>query len=118
MSAEARRNLAVPLEVRVRLPDGTELRHWAVNLSAGGVCLHASERLASKEGLLLSFALPGISIRDAADVEIEGIGAHVVWEGDADANRFFEIGLSFEGMSREHAELLREWASQPTNRRR
>lgn len=121
MSAEARRNLAVPLEVQVRLPDGAELRQWAVNLSAGGLCLHASERLTSKEGLLLSFELPELpsaSIREDTTVSMESVAAHVVWEGDVGPNRFIEIGLSFEGLSKEQTERLTEWASQPTNRRR
>lgn len=111
MSTEARRSFAVPLEVLVRLLDGSERREWAVDLSAGGLCLHASERLPDEGILLLSFEL--------ADVKLTDIAAHVVWEApDPGGRRFYETGLSFESLSVEEQGVLREWAAQPTRRRR
>ncbi len=111
MSAEARRNLAVPMAVRVRLPDSEERREWAVNLSAGGLCLQARERLPVDTTLLVSFELESIRVSDAP--------SRVVWESaDSDTHRFHETGLHFEALPPETAAAIEAWASQPTRRRR
>ncbi len=117
-SSEARRNLPVPLRVSVSLPDGREAQEFAVNLSAGGICLHCTNALLDAieagEGpdrVHLRFEVP--------DGPVVSTAARVVWSSEREEpTRFREVGLGFEGLDADVLRALTAWAELPIDRRR
>jgi hypothetical protein len=113
--SEPRRELAIPLPVRVERPEGGISTEYAVNLSPGGACLHLECRLAVGARVRLTFDLPP----EGPHIEVL---AAVVWSSDAaerpSGTRFFETGVRFEELPEAARQKLLAFASQPTDRRR
>jgi len=114
MAPEPRREFAVPIPVEVRRPDGTSEVEYAVNLSPGGMCLHAKAPLSAGAEIQVSFRLPPTGIY------VES-GAQVVWctsQGLARGEGHHEIGILLRDVSESLRGQLEAWACQPANRRR
>ena len=58
MTQEPRRDLSVPLPVKVECPDGSSRHEYAVNVSASGICLHAKAPLTVGDEVRVAFQLP------------------------------------------------------------
>jgi hypothetical protein len=110
--AEPRRNLSLPVRAELDFEDGTKRVEYAVNLSAGGVCLHVHEPLPEGE-MTVTLEVPSGPRLSAR--------ARLVWFSTVDAGSaesFIESGLQFVDLPRETRELLSEWAAHPIDRRR
>lgn len=114
MTQDPRRDLSVPLPVRVERTDGTTRHEYAVNLSASGLCLHAKQPLSIGEELRISLRLPA----DARDIQAV---AKVVWtshQGDElPLPRCYETGLYLLEVAACDAERLAWFVSEQVDRR-
>lgn len=82
-------------------------RAWALNLSPGGIGLHAAERFAAGETVSVRFVLPdgGPAIRARA---------RVVWverPAPEAAARFREVGLRFEALRGEERDRVQAFVA-------
>jgi len=111
MAPEPRRQFAVPIPVEIRHPDGRTEVEYAVNLSPGGLCLHAKLPLAVGERIRVVFCVPPAGCR----VESE---AQVVWSMPQGTGELFETGIHLEHSDFAVFAELHDWASQPVDRRR
>lgn len=113
--SEPRRDFPVPVPVEVQPPGEPAREELAVNLSPGGVCLHAREPLREGEAVEVRLDLPP----DGPRVEARG---RVVWTSRHtaadDAPRFWEVGIRLEALDPEVRARIAAWASQPAHRRR
>jgi uncharacterized protein (TIGR02266 family) len=113
--AECRRDLAVPIRVTLTRPGGEQSKEYAVNLSAGGVCLHVREPLDAGTRVRLEFELPS----DAGSLHLDG---RVVWcthDGErGDLARFCEMGIQFEGLPAALRDRLARFAAEVADSRR
>jgi uncharacterized protein (TIGR02266 family) len=113
--AESRRDLAVPIRVTLTRPGGEQSKEYAVNLSAGGVCLQVREPLGVGARVTLDFELPS----DGEPVHLSG---RVVWctdEGELGGHaRFCEMGLQFDKLDPALGERLARFAAQAGDSRR
>lgn len=100
MAPEPRRHLPVPIPVGVCTADGRWRTEYAVNLSAGGLCLQLPEALIPGEAVQVAFELPH------SGTKLEVV-ARVVW-AHREA-RFCEMGLAFEELDPEAQEALRRY---------
>lgn len=115
MNPEPRRDFPVPVRVELLAPAGGERAEYAVNLSGGGLCLHAREPLEEGTAVRVRLELPP----RGPHIEAQGV---VVWTSrhtatDA-APRFWEVGIRFEGLDADVRDRIEGWASQPFDRRR
>jgi len=111
MVPEPRRQFAVPIPVEILHADGHTEVEYAVNLSPGGLCLHAKVRLPVGERVRVSFSVPP----EGCLVESE---AQVVWSMPQGTGELFETGIHMEHRDVAVYGELHDWASQPTDRRR
>ncbi|NNL84761.1 MAG: hypothetical protein HKP27_03870 [Myxococcales bacterium] len=111
MKGEPRYQLAIPIPVRLERADGSASTEYAVNLSAGGMCLHLREPMDPDEKLVLRFRVPGIDVLVATR-------ACVVWSQevkvDALGGLHIETGLRFEGLDPNTRRQIFEFASRPS----
>ena len=114
MTQDPRRDLSVPLPVKVERRDGTTRHEYAVNLSASGLCLHAQAPLPIGEELRVSFQLP------ADPRPIQAVGK-VVWTSHDGAEpplpRCYETGLFLVQLEAGDAERLAWFVSAQVDRR-
>jgi hypothetical protein len=114
LTQDPRRDLSVPLPIRVERRDGSERDEYAVNLSSSGLCLHAREPLEIGEELRVAFQLP----RDRR--EIRAI-CKVVWKHEGDVGscvpRFYETGLFLVEVASADAERIAWYVSEQVDRR-
>lgn len=114
MTQDPRRDLSVPLPVRVERADGTTRHEYAVNVSASGLCLHAKQPLSVGEELHVSLRLP----RDAHEIRAV---AKVVWtnhRGEAlPLPRCYETGLFLVEIAQGDVERLAWFVSAQVDRR-
>jgi hypothetical protein len=114
VSQDPRRDLSVPLPIRVERTDGSERDEYAVNLSATGLCLHAREPLEVGEELRVAFRLP------SDRREIRAV-CKVVWKDDCNGNshapRFYETGLFLVEVASADADRIAWYVSEQVDRR-
>ncbi|MDX1650380.1 MAG: PilZ domain-containing protein [Myxococcota bacterium] len=115
MSPEARRDFPVPVRVEVRRGSGQTRTEYAVNLSGGGLCLHAREALDEGEELDLGLELPPDGPRLEARGRVVWVSRHTATDT---APRFWEVGVRFLEVATAHRERIEGWARQPIDRRR
>jgi len=91
LTQDPRRDLSIPLPVRVERADGSARDEYAVNVSASGLCLHAETPLEIGEEIRIALRLP------CEGAEIQA-AAKVVWTRHRGARpplpRCWETGLS------------------------
>ncbi len=114
MTQDPRRDLSVPLPIRVERSDGSERDEYAVNLSSSGLCLHAREPLELGEELRVAFQLP----QDRREIRAL---CKVVWKHDTNGGcqvpRFYETGLFLVEVASADAERIAWYVSQQVDRR-
>lgn len=114
MTQDPRRDLSVPLPVRVDRADGSTRHEYAVNVSASGLCLHAQAPLSIGEEVRIAFRLPS----DPRDIQAV---AKVVWTGhQGDQHplpRCYETGLFLVEVAQCDAERLAWFVSNQVDRR-
>lgn len=114
MTQDPRRDLSIPLPIRVECADGTARHEYAVNVSSSGLCLHARAPFTVGEELRVSFRLPS----DARDIQAV---CKVVWTShDPDSQpltRCYETGLFLVEVAQADAERLAWFVSAQVDRR-
>jgi len=114
VTQDPRRDLSVPLPLRVECRDGSERHEYAVNLSASGLCVHGREPFEVGQELRVAFCLP----QDRREIRAV---CKVVWTQDAEgcdrAPRFFETGLFLVEVASADAERIAWYVSEQVDRR-
>jgi len=103
MKSERRRNVRVAVQIPVvmrSLDRGANLKVTTVDLSEGGMAVHAPERRRPTGRWQIVFTLPG------TDTALE-LPAEFAWEGTRS-----QAGLRFQQISPEATRQLREWLKQ------
>ena len=109
MGREARRQPRRAVSGRVEVFD--TMRELAIghlgNVSMGGMLLVANRAL-TEDGLYqLSFELPNTA-GDRLSVEV---GAHILWQEQANTPGYFWVGMRFLGLPPDTVRQLRAWSS-------
>ena len=114
MTQDPRRDLSIPLPIRVERADGSTRHEYAVNVSSSGLCLHAQAPLSVGEEVRVAFRLPS----DAQEIHAV---CKVVWtngEGDRRARtKCYETGLYLVEVAQCDAERLAWFVSAQVDRR-
>ncbi len=109
--SEPRFHLPIPIPVRLERADGRASTEYALNLSAGGLCLQLRDPIAPDEKVVVRFRVPGI------DMTVE-TWALMVWsqevKADAHGGIHIETGLRFEGLDNATRQRIYDFASQPS----
>jgi hypothetical protein len=114
LTQDPRRDLSVPLPVKVERRDGAARHEYAVNVSASGLCLHAQAPLPIGEEVRVTFRLP------SDPREIRAV-CKVVWASRARDRhplpRCYETGLYLVEIAEADAERLAFFVSAQVDRR-
>jgi uncharacterized protein (TIGR02266 family) len=112
LNAAPRRDLSVPLPVRVSRDDGQLTTDYAVNVTSGGLCLHTRQPLSVGETLSLAFRLPP----DGPEVTCR---ARVVWIAPGQVGvQHYEAGVCFDDLDAAVSQRLDDYATHPSDPRR
>ncbi len=115
MAAEPRHDLPIPLRVELVRPEGAATAEYAVNLSAGGLCLQLRDPLRVGDEVGVAFTLPPSGPRVEARAEVVWI--HPLEDGGA-GPRLCETGIRFQAMAPELRSQLSRYAEESRERRR
>jgi uncharacterized protein (TIGR02266 family) len=110
-NTQQRRHLRVPVVVAIVADDGSMA--YAINISAGGMCLQTREELEVGRRMRLRFRVPG--------EKLITVDAEVVW-ANCDATRvpglglrYCEFGIRFVGLGERDRHAIQEFVENRAN---
>ena len=115
MAAEPRHDLPIPLRVELARPEGPAAVEYAVNLSAGGLCLQLRDPLRVGDEVAVAFTLPPSGPRVEARAAV--VWTHALEESGA-GPRLCETGIRFLDLDPELKGQLSRYAEESRERRR